>query len=209
MCNRLLQIDQWGAKMLARKTRLATDLRFVLLGVSLLLVAGCAVLPVSDGEQAGVFQVFEPHGDLTEMGVGFGGYWFRDQQPGAFIQLQASYSGSVTGVHYPALPSEGVGDPITARERNGALFAIGPTWRVNDRMAVYGGLGIGSSSEWIERIDGDLELSPTGYYHYEGDREYGLHGSIGSLLQLGGGWILDVGYGSYSDAVHFGIGYSY
>ena len=174
-----------------------------------ILFSGCAVLPVTGGKQAGVFQTFEPHGKLTEMGVGFAGYWFREQQSGAFIHLQASYSGSVTGVHYPSLPAEGAGDPITAREKNGALLAIGPTWMVNDRLAVYGGMGIGSSSTWTERQDATLELSPTGYYHYEGDRDLGLHGTCGALLQLGEGWIVDLGYGSYSDAIHVGLGYSY
>ena len=189
--------------------RYRAGLRLSLLAWGTLLISGCLSLPISDGQQAGVFQGFEPHGKLTEMGVGFGGYWFRDQQPGAFVQIQASYSGSVTGVHYTDLPVEGTGDPVTARERNGALVAMGPTWKVNDLLVVYGGLGIGSSSQWIEKFDADLELSPTGYYHYEGDRKYGIHGSVGSLLQLGEGWILDVGYGSYSDAIHLGIGYSY
>ncbi|MEE2882691.1 MAG: hypothetical protein VYD70_03105 [Planctomycetota bacterium] len=185
-----------------------------LLLASLVAVTGCAVVPVGGGTQAGVFQVFEPHGKLSDTGVGFAGYWFRDHQVGTFLHVQTSYSGSVTGVHHSSLPAEGVGDPVTARERNGVIIAIGPTWKVNEKMTVYGGLGIGFSSQWTERFDVDYEtasdpLSPTGYYHYKGDKERGFHATFGSLLQLGGGWIVDLGYGSYGDAAHVGLGYSY
>ncbi|MGE4618456.1 MAG: hypothetical protein AAEJ04_01455 [Planctomycetota bacterium] len=173
------------------------------------LVSGCTILPVSGGSQTGVVHVFEAKEKPSEVGVGFAGYWFRDQQLGAFVHLQASYSGSVTGVHYSDLPAEGAGDPITAVEKNGALLAIGPTWKVNEELVVYGGLGVGTSSKWTERFDADLELSPNGYYHYEGDRDVELHATLGSLLQLGGGWVMDLGYGSYSDALHVGFGFSY
>ena len=197
--------------------RVAQTVRFfgiwIMLGC-LMVVTGCVVIPVGAGNQAAVFQVFEPNGKLSDTGVGFAGYWFRDQQPGTFIHLQTSYSGSVTGVHYPELPSEGVGDVVTGRERNGGIIAVGPTWRVNDKMAVYGGIGIGFSSQWTERFDVDYEtasdpLSPTGYYHYKGDKDRGFHATFGSLLQLGGGWIVDLGYGTYADAMHVGFGYSY
>ena len=188
--------------------RVAQTVRFfgiwILLGC-LLVVTGCVVMPVGAGNQAAVFQVFEPNGKLSDTGVGFAGYWFRDQQPGTFIHLQTSYSGSVTGVRYPGLPAGGSRDEVTGRERNGAIIAVGPTWRVNDKMAVYGGIGIGFSSQWIERFDADMER----YYHYKGDKDRGLHATFGSLLQLGGGWIVDLGYGTYADAMHVGFGYSY
>lgn len=177
--------------------------------VGMLCLHGCAVLPVTGGEQAGVFQVFEPGAKMKDTGVGFAGYWFRDQQPGVFLHLQTSFSGAVSGIGVGNLPVAGEADPVTSQEVHGVSIAVGPTWRVNDQLSVYGGLGVGSISVWEERFDVDLEVSPTGYYHYDRGTESGLHATIGSLIHLGDDWILDVGYGSYGESIHVGLGYSY
>ncbi|MDE0959504.1 MAG: hypothetical protein OSB09_01860 [Planctomycetota bacterium] len=172
-------------------------------------LSGCLVLPVAGGEQAGVFQVFEPKSKVEDTGVGLSGYWFRDQQPGLFLQLQSAFSGAVSGVEYASLPVGSDGDPVTARERHGVTIAAGPTWKFNQYLSVYGGLGVGSVSRWEERWDADLVLSPTGYYHTDAGTTSELHWTFGSLIQISDGWVIDVGYGTFSDSVHVGLGYRY
>jgi hypothetical protein len=173
------------------------------------VISGCAILPVPEGEKVGVFQLFEPKIRLQDTGVGFAGYWLGKGQPGVFLHLQTSFSGAVSGVRYGDLPVEAMGDPVTDREHHGATLAAGPTWKVNDQLSIYGGIGIGAVSRWEERFDADLVLSPTGYYHHDLGTDTGFHAVFGSLFQLGGGWVLDAGYGTYSESVHVGIGFSY
>jgi opacity protein-like surface antigen len=172
-------------------------------------LSGCMVLPVPGGEQAAVFQVFEPKSRVEDTGIGLSGYWFRDQQLGVFLQLQSAFSGAVSGVEYPSLPVSSAGDPVTAREQHGLTIAVGPTWKFNEHLAVYGGLGVGSVSRWEERFDGDLLLSPTGYYHHDAGTSSDLHLTFGSLIRIGDGWVIDAGYGTFSESVHVGLGYSY
>jgi hypothetical protein len=36
-----------------------------------------------------------------------------------------------------------------------------------------------------------------------------LHLTFGSLIRIGDGWVIDAGYGTFSESVHVGLGYSY
>ncbi len=195
--------------MAARKSTPLVPCWVYFLLIASVALPGCMILPVAGGEQAAVFQVFEPKSRVEDTGIGLSGYWFREQQLGVFLQLQSAFSGTVSGVEYSSLPAASTGDPVTAREQHGLTIAVGPTWKFNEHLAVYGGLGVGSVSRWEERFDGTTGLSDTGYYHYDAGTSSDLHLTFGSLIRIGDGWVIDAGYGTFSESVHVGLGYSY
>ncbi|MDG2085179.1 MAG: hypothetical protein P8K66_09505 [Planctomycetota bacterium] len=177
--------------------------------LGLVALTGCVILPEGEGSAASTIQYFEAEGSLEGTGVGFAGYWIRENQPGVFLQLQTLRNGVVGGEELSDLPSGSGGDPVTGQEQLGWCLSAGTTWEINETCSIHAGLGLGFSETWQEQFDSDLILGSAGFYNTSNGQSFDLEACAGAMFKLGNSWVLDTGYNTFSEALYLGLGYSY